>query len=170
MKRPLMLILLVLLCCLTVSCQQGERALVEQKVDVEADIQAIGDIVADYNAAVNTADINRFLSYYTEDTVTIPPNEPPIIGKAALLAVNQTFFDEFTAREDCEIKDIQAGGNLAVAHVVYSFIGTPKAGGDASKSKGNWLWIFQKQPDNAWKILYSIFSDESLAYPDRAES
>lgn len=53
MKRTLKVIPLVFLFCITISCQQSERVLVVPKADVESDIQAIKDIVADYNVALN---------------------------------------------------------------------------------------------------------------------
>jgi hypothetical protein len=97
MKRLFMLIPLALLCCL--GCQQGERVLVEPKADFEADIQAIKDIVAETNAAVNSADIEKFMSFYADDAIEIPPNGPAQIGKEVIGSGIQQFFDEVTCQE-----------------------------------------------------------------------
>ena len=62
MKKLLMIIPLILLFCFAAGCQQGERVPVETKADVEADIQAIKDLIAEFNAVFNTADIDKILS------------------------------------------------------------------------------------------------------------
>jgi hypothetical protein len=65
MKNTFIVILLVLLPCLIVGCQQGERALVqpisEPAADVEADIQAIKDIIEQGEFGLNTGDIDRLM-------------------------------------------------------------------------------------------------------------
>ena len=61
MNKLLLSIHLVFLFCFIVGCQQGERVLVESKPDVEADIQAIKDIIADINTAVSAADVNTIM-------------------------------------------------------------------------------------------------------------
>jgi hypothetical protein len=65
MKNTFMPILLVLLPCLIVGCQQGERVLLrpisEPAADVEADIQAIEDIIEQGEVGLNTGDIDRLM-------------------------------------------------------------------------------------------------------------
>ena len=166
MKRLLMLIPLAFLCCL--GCQQGERVLVEPKPDVEADIQAIKDMVAEMEAATNSADLN-WPTYYGEETVSIPPNAPPSIGKEAILRSAKKMFEEMSPQEKDVVQDVQVSGNLAVAHVTWSGLITPKAGGDPFNANGNWILVFRRESDNAWKVIYSIWSDESLVSPTQAE-
>jgi len=69
MKKLLVIIPLVFLCSFAVGCQQGEEIADESAADVEADIQAIKRIVEDYEAAVNTADIDRYLQLYADDVI-----------------------------------------------------------------------------------------------------
>ena len=87
MKKILFTIPFLFLFCVSFSCQQGERVLVESKADVEADIQAIKDIFAVYNAGINASDIDGVMSTYADDPVVIRPNEPAEIGKEAVPAL-----------------------------------------------------------------------------------
>ena len=55
-----MIIPLVLLCCFTVGCISRDEA---AAVDVEADIQAIRDSIAELNAVVNAGDTDSSILY-----------------------------------------------------------------------------------------------------------
>lgn len=173
MKKLLMFIPLVFLCCFIVGCQQGERVLVEPMPDVEADIQAIKDIIAEFNDALNAADIDGFMSFYAHDAAVIRPNEPAAIGKEAVRSRHQKMFDEFNRwenrQEDFLVKDIQVSGNLAIARFLWSFNGKPKDTEELVKSNGNEIWVLKKQPNDIWKIIYQIWSNESLIYPPLPE-
>ena len=162
MKRLFMLI--SFLCCL--GCQQGEEV---ASGDVEADIQAIRDSIMELEAAVNAGDTDRLMPLSTNDIVVIRPNEPALIGKEANRRRNQQEFDEFALQEVYEIKNIDVSGDLAVAHFTWSTTATIKASGKTVNPKGNWIMVYKRQPDGAWKIIYSIWSDENLIYPPLPE-
>jgi uncharacterized protein (TIGR02246 family) len=159
MKRLLMLIPLVFLCCL--GCQQGEKA---TAVDVEADIQAIKDSVTELEAAVNAGDLDRGSLLYADDATEIRPNEPALTGEAIRIRAQQEF-NEFALQEVYEVKGVKVSGDLGVAHLAWSTTATPKAGGEPIKAKGNWIRVYERQSDGAWKCIYSIWSDENLIYP-----
>jgi uncharacterized protein (TIGR02246 family) len=164
MKRLLILIPLVFLCCL--GCQQGEKV---AAVDNEADIQAIKDGYSEWEAGVNAADIDRSLSSIADDVVLIPPNEPAIIGKDAFRSYFQQIFDAFTVQEKYVVKDVKVSGDLAFTHFTYSGIYTLKANGESFKTEGNGIEIIERQPDGVWKTIYSICSDEGLVRPPLQE-
>ena len=162
MKR--LLIPLVFLCCF--GCQQGEDI---AAVDVEADIQAIKDAVADFNVALNTGDIDKVSFYHADEVVVIPPNRPAIEKETYINSLQQ-LFDRFTTyQEDFSVKHVQVGVNLAVANFLWSFNGTPKGVQEPIKANGNWTLVLKKQSDDTWKIIYSLWSDEGLVIPQPTE-
>ena len=169
MKKPFMVISLVFLWCFIVGCQQGEEVVGQSRVDVESDIQIIKDIVVGINAAVNVADIEKLMSFYADDAVEIPPNKPASIGKEAIRNGIQQYFDEVVYQEDAVVKAVHVSGDLAFAHVAWSGVATPKAGGESRKGNGNLIMIFKKQADGAWNCIYSIYSNESLISPTQAD-
>ena len=83
MKKLLIFIPLVFLLCIAFGCQQGEEVYVGSSVDVEADIQAIKDLVADFNVAFNTGDIDKVSFCHADEAKVIPPNSPILMGKDA---------------------------------------------------------------------------------------
>ena len=169
MKKIPMIVPLVFAFCFIIGCQQGERVLVEPVADVEADIQAIKDIVEDFEAGINAADIERYLQHYADDVIDIPPNEPVTSGKDAVRNRDQRLFEEIKLQDVYTVRDVKISGNLAVAHVTLSAIVTIKASGEHFNSNGNWILVFRRQSDSSWKIIYSIWSDESLIRPNWPE-
>ena len=167
MKKLLIVIPLVFLFCIAFGCQQGEEVSVEPSVDIEADIQSIKDLVADVEVAANTADLDKLVSFCADDMIRIFPNAPALIGKEAYRSRFQEIFDQYSLQEEDVVENVIVSGDLGVAHVIFSGIVTPKAGGEPidSKINGNWILVFKRQPDDAWKVIYSISSDESLIAP-----
>jgi len=164
-----MVIPFVLLCCFAVGCLQRGEVAEEPVADVEADIQAIKEGYAEWEAGVNAADIDRSLSSIADDVVLIPPNEPAIIGRDAFRSYFQQIFDAFTVQEKYVVEDVKVSGNLAFAHFTYSGIYTLKGNGESFKTEGNGIEIIERQPDGVWKTIYSICSDEGLVRPTQAE-
>ena len=81
---------LILLLCLTFSCkQQGVR------VDVEADIAAINDLVNQYGATMNAGDLDLWISLWADNGIQMPPNAPAVIGKEQIRTENERMFAEF---------------------------------------------------------------------------
>ena len=134
--------------CFTFGCQQGGEVAGEPVVDDEADVQAIKDIVEEWEVAVNAADIDGAMLHKADDVVRIPPNEPASIGKDANRSSLQRLFDPFTLQEDYVVEDVNVSGNLEVVHATWSNIATPKAGGEPIKPNGHWIIVFRKQADD----------------------
>lgn len=163
------LISLGFLCCLMIGCQESDRVLLESIGEVEKETQAIESIIREMNAAWNASDVDSYSAFYADDAVEIAPNEPAEIGKDAIKVNIQQLFDTITSQDDISIETVKIRGGMAVAHVAYSSSITIKASGESAQSKGNWLCIFEKRSDIGWKVIYSIFSDESLVYPEESD-
>ena len=162
MKRLLMLI--PFLCCL--GCQQGQEV---ASGDVESDIQAIKDVVAGWSAAFNAADVDKILSYYTDEVVRIPPNEPALVGKEAIRSKYQQAFDEYTAEGKDVVENVEVSVDLAVANTTYKYVVTSKSKQDSVETKGNEILVLKKQANGTWKFTYLIWSDEGLTKPPPTE-
>ena len=164
MKRLLILIPLVFLCCL--GCQQSQEV---AAVDVEADIQAIKDKIAEINAAFNSADLDRYLSIYTDDAVMFPPADPPSVGKKQIRSTIQQWFKDYSFQTKCKVLDVDVSGTMAIARITFVTTATTKSRREPVEENGNWLWILKKQPEGTWKAKYDMWSNETLIYPNEAE-
>jgi len=166
MKRIFIVIPLVFLFCSTVGCQQGEEV---APADVEADIQAIRNITEEWQIAINAGDLDTLMSFYSEDAIKIPPNEPAVRGKDAIQSGYQKLFERNIRQEKHVVADIKISGDLAVTNTTWTLPGITEKVEGPSKPTGNWIRIFGKQPDGAWKIIYMMWSDESLVDPSQTE-
>jgi len=169
MKNTFMVIPLTFLLCFIVGCQQGGEVAEEPVADFEVDIQAIKDSIAELNAAVNSGDTDRAMALLADDAVLIRPNEPAQFGKEAGRNRTQQEFDELELQDVYEIKNVDVSGDLGVAHIAWSSTATSKDSGKTDNPKGNWIRVYKRQSDGAWKCIYSIWSDETLIHPDQAE-
>jgi len=109
------------------------------------------------------------MTHYANDAVEISPKEAAFIGREAIRSSKQQMFNEINFQEILEVKDVKVSGDLAVAHVTYSALVTPKTGAEPANGNGNWIFVFKRDSDNAWKIIYSIWNDQRLIYPDQPE-
>ena len=162
MTRLLRIIPLVFLCCL--GCQKGEEV---AGGDVEADIQAIRDITDKWQIAINAGDLDMLMSFYSEGAVKIPPNEPGVVGKEAIRSSYQKHFKENIRQEKHVVADVRISGDLAFTNTTWTLPNAPDTVEGSGKPTGNWARIFGRQSDGSWKIIYMIWSDESLIYPDQ---
>jgi uncharacterized protein (TIGR02246 family) len=168
MKRLIMVISLLVLFSSAFGCRQIEDKSGESGDRVKTDIQAIRKITEEWESAINAGDTDTLMSFYSDYAVQFPPNEPAVVGKEAIRASYQKHFEEQIRQEKHAVADIKVSGDLAITSTGWSLSAAPEAGG-SSQSKGYWLRIFGKQPDGSWKIIYMMWSDESLISPDQAE-
>jgi uncharacterized protein (TIGR02246 family) len=165
MKKLFIILPLALILCVMVGCQKAEEVAEEPVVDVEADIEAIKNVTEKWEVAYNDSDIDSLMSLYADNSVRIPANQPIVIGKEAVRNSFQQEFDLLTNQEDDVVVEAQVSGDLAFTRGTWKNIETPKAGGESRTVNGNWITILKRQPDGSWKIIYEMWSDESLVSP-----
>ena len=78
-------------------------------------------------------------------------------------------FDEVDLQEIHNVESVKVSGDLAVAYLNWSANVTIKASGQTVNPKGNWIKVYERQSDGAWKCIYSIWSDETLVHPSLPE-
>ncbi len=171
MKKFLTIIPLVILLCFTFSCQkQGEEVAEEPVVDVEADIRAIKALLDEFDVSLNAGDAERLVSLiYAEDAVRMPPNEPMLKGKAAILARFKKEAEQYTLQIDDVPEDVQVDGDLAFMRGTITGTVTPKAGGEPVQVKGKWMSVRKRQVDGSWKVICDIYNSDDLPLPTSPE-
>jgi uncharacterized protein (TIGR02246 family) len=134
--------------------------LTEEKVDVEADIAAIEGVLDQYALAMETGDLDLWMSLYTDDTVKMLPDAPIIFGKEDLRAIMQPLFDNFTF-EEMVLSDveIQLAGHWAFSCLNFTVTMTPKAEGEPLYMDAKDLCIYERQADGSWKIARDCWNN-----------
>jgi len=130
------------------------------KVDIEADIAAIEDVLNQYAVAANTGDFELWLSLHADDVVKIGPDAPAIFGRDALRANKEAAWDNFTLEMALYPEEAQVSGDLGFARGTYTLSITPKAGGETIivMPDGKYLTICKRQADGSWKISHDCYN------------
>jgi uncharacterized protein (TIGR02246 family) len=126
---------------------------------VAAVAAAVKEIYSEYAASLNSGDLERWISLWTDDGVQMPPGAPTVIGKQRIRAAVKGSLDQLTF--DMEIppsEEVRVAGDWAFARGNYSATMTSKQGRDAIEIDGKYLTIFEKQADGSWKIHRDVFN------------
>ncbi|MGB6865834.1 MAG: DUF4440 domain-containing protein [Candidatus Aminicenantaceae bacterium] len=167
MKKLFMVLPLVLLLCFTFSCQQGEEVAEEPVTDVEADVEAIKNLRAQYMVSQDAGDAEGCVSYWDEDGALMPPNEPSVVGKESLLSWYQTAFDHVKIDFKVSFDQIEVADDWGFVRGGYEGAIIPKPEGEPIPDKGKYLEILKRQPDGSWKFACHMYSsDNSLEPPE----
>ena len=122
------------------------------KVDPEAEfIQVVYALEDAYKA--NDAD--RIMEFYADDVVTLLPGRPPLVGKEAVRADWEDFFNTFKVDRESKLVYANVDGDSAVRRMEWTNTLTPKDGGDPIVETGNCILGFKKM-DGEWKLVWEM--------------
>ena len=128
--------------------------------------QAVADVLAAYNTALNSSDADAVMLLYTDDGVFMPPYSRSAVGREA---VRRAYDDVFAA--------IQLTVKFNVAEIVemspnWVFARTNSAGttlthatGKTSAEGNQELFIFRKDRDSKFRIARYSFSTTNPRIP-----
>ncbi len=127
--------------------------------DIAVDEAAIRRVDAGLVAALNTRDVDRWLSFFAPDAKMMPPGALPIEGKEAIrnfIGELLTLPDFFVAHH-LQSVEVSRCGDLA--WVSYSYELTVKdPSGKPVTEKGKDISIYRKQSDRSWKVVVDMWS------------
>jgi uncharacterized protein (TIGR02246 family) len=117
------------------------------------DRAAIDSVRNQYAATWRTGNAEQLAALYAPDALVLYPNQPAIVGQAAIATYFKGFFDEF-AQDLFELtsEEIQVAGTWAFDRGTVRWRGIPRAGGDPVEDNGKYLVILQRQPDGTWRV------------------
>jgi ketosteroid isomerase-like protein len=134
----------------------------------EQDVAAILEFNKHYLGAINAGDIKTLSALTTDSHVMIMPNRPPIVGKAANDAANRRAFEQYEFDESWSPTQTVVSGDLAFQQGTYVSTAKPRAGGESRAIRGNFLRIYQRQPNGEWRMTRDTFNSEPDAKPTNA--
>ncbi len=95
----------------------------------------------------------------TEDAVLMPPNQPVVVGRAAVVdwfagVVRQAR----TTGVGVPQREVIVAGDWAIERGSFTWKVAPTAGGAPIEDRGNFLAIYQRQTDGAWRVTRNIWN------------
>jgi len=147
------LLILMLILALTIQCAK--------EVDVEADIEKIKSMDKIWDEAALSGDVDYFVSQYTEDAISMPPNEPVRKGIDAIRNGHQSFHKQNNVLESKNVsEEVTICGDWAIIRGTYSQTDVPKSGGEPNQDTGKYIVISKRQSDGQFKIHYEIWNSD----------
>ena len=132
----------------------------ERPAEYKADVQAILDFEQTVYDAQIAGDIEAWMSSFAEDVTLFPPKAPPLTGKLAIRKFNTPIFEQFHLHESSDEREVVVAGGWAYIRSHWTWIQTPKDGGEEVKDTGNSIWILRRQLNGSWKITRALWNSD----------
>ena len=109
-------------------------------------------------------DVDRILSYWTDDAVVLPPGLPSVVGKAALRQYVEGSMRIPGFRITWESKDVTFSPDGQLAYM-FSRNEVTMNGPDGSPvtTEGRAVTIWRRESDGEWRCAVDIWNAESAA-------
>jgi len=122
-----------------------------------ADEAAIHAAVTEWSASAQAKDPDKFCSFYAEDAVVMLEDAPDISGKPAIReAIGGMMQDpNFSLSFVADRVVVARSGDLAYETGTYALT-LSDAKKRPSTEKGNYVVVWQKQADGAWKVVRDV--------------
>ena len=121
---------------------------------------AVQAVFEKMDSALNSNDLDAFLSLFAESAVEMPPDEDALVGIDAIRERDGNFFENYTDEISSKIEAVQVIENIATVRISYREAWTPKAGGPTRSAIGKGIGILEKQEDNTWKVTSYIWNHD----------
>jgi len=136
------------------------------KVDVTAERAALFKADKAWSEAAVSKDVEKILSFWTDDAIVHPPGQPAVIGKDALrLYVTEGFaLPGFSIRWETSAFEVSASGDMAYglgSNVVT--IDDPQ--GKMLTERGRGVTVWRKGKDGGWKCVVDVWNAGPNAPP-----
>ena len=104
----------------------------------------------EWPAAALAADIDRYLSFLTDDFVVLMPDLPAFTSKPELAQWLQDAFDAATFDFSFDVEEVVVIGDWAFARYLVTVTVYPKDGSPTTQIDRKYMDIWQRQADGRW--------------------
>ncbi len=132
------------------------------QVDVEAEAAAIRELTdVEWMEAGQAKDIERWVSFHTDDALLLLPNAPLVTGKEAIRAVVSDLLLNRGYKGSWETTKVEVArsGDLAYSYGPQETT-VNDAEGNPVTDRQKWVAVWKKQPDGSWKCAVLILNSD----------
>jgi ketosteroid isomerase-like protein len=155
------LVLLLFLLTLSTACQTQATSGTQA-----ADETALRKLDDEWSRAAGSRDVEKTISYYSDDAVVMLPNIPTLTGKEPIQTLWKSMLDspDFSGGWKATKVEVARSGDLAYVSGNYEFNEKDNSGKPIT-DKGKYLKIWKKQADGSWHCVADMFSSDLPAGP-----
>jgi len=153
MSKPLA----ILLCLLFLFTACGNQSTADTRAD-EAALRKLDD---EWSKAAGSRDVEKTISYYSDDAIVMPPNIPTLTGKEAIRGLWKSMLGspDFSGGWKVTKVEVARSGDLAYVSGSYEF-NEKDDNGKPITDKGKYLEVWKKQTDGGWKCVADMFNSD----------
>ncbi len=149
----------VLLAAVVLACQPAEEPATSSTDEYALIYETMEGVAARWNSG----DLEASAVYFAEEFTQMPPGEVARVGLDAVNAVWVGFLEANTDLWEPAITEVQIVGDLAFARGITRDTVTPKGGGEPGVTGANALWIFRRQADGSWPMIFEYWVPKGAA-------
>jgi ketosteroid isomerase-like protein len=131
----------------------------------DADEKAILDADGQWSKVAAAKDLDKTVSFYAEDAVVLPPNQPAVTTKDGIRNLWKGFLDSLI-KISWKTTRVQMAKSGEMGYLIGTYQMTMK---DGTEDKGKYCEIWRKQGDGKWKVSTDMFSSD-LPAPGASQS
>ena len=127
--------------------------------------KALRKLDAEWSAAASAKDVDKTVSYYSNDAVVLPPNSPLATTPMAIRAQWKKDIDNMISGGWRPTRvEVAKSGDMAYVSGTYTF-NVKDAGGKTMKDRGKYLEVWKRQADGSWKCSADAWNSDLPAAP-----
>ena len=104
-------------------------------------------------------DIDRILSYWSDDAVVFAPGCPPIIGKIALRGYVEDSFRIPGFKISWKSREVHFSPDLKLAYMFGENSVAMNGSNGTITTKGHAITIWRREPDGQWRCAVDIWNE-----------
>ena len=116
-----------------------------------------------YVRVINSNNVDSLASMMTDDVVFLAADAKPIIGKAAVRAWGEDYFNAFHTHWDKPVQEFTVSGDYALERYNYTSTDTPVGGGKDVVDTGWGLVVYRRGADGVWRVARDAFGPDHPA-------
>ena len=123
--------------------------------------QALRDLDAKWSAAAGAKDVDKTVSYYSEEAIVMPPNASAATTKESIRSAWKEMLTTPGAAISWKATKVEVAksGDLAYVSGTYEETMT-NASGKPVKDHGKYVEVWKKQADGTWKVVADIWNSD----------
>ena len=136
------------------------------QLDTGRDDDKIREQLRAWPSAAEAGDVERYLSFVTDDVLMLPPNETPLRGKQQLAKFLRGAFE--VATFDITLhppEELVVTGDWAYVRYRVQMAVNPKSGGANTALDRKYLDIWRRGADGIWRAHRHMWNDNPASSP-----
>ena len=116
-----------------------------------------------FAVGTNAGDVDKVAGMYAEDGVLLPPDAPPVKGRAAIREFWNGLLQPYAVTLTLGTDQVEGRGDLAYIVGHYHLVTTPKAKGTPALAPedGKYSEVLKRQSDGSWRYVVDMYSPNS---------